>query len=258
MNGFFDFGMRDNRKNFKPKEKALIKRITNSLLKEGLIYFDEEKSQYIQPFKFVKTGKKEQLPGIKQELKGRFIRGARATQKTRGNTIIGEHFDKIFIPLDLSAIEDVDPNDDLNIYRRYVADDIAIGIGQVGYKTLMKMDYFTIVVANGWEVGRGKVRRDRVKKNIVIKGKNKRVIDKETIHDLKEQAIIKRGGELVGRKKKVSAITNYLVDILIRIYNRNNNRYKLGIETVSGLYLYKFKKQRAPNKKEKKRVKGKK
>lgn len=223
-----------NSKNFSPKQKREITAHLNVLLKQGLIKHSEHENKYIPLVKFIpaknKKSKKDKLKGA-PKINGIFIRGATPRDKIdKKGRIKGEFFDKILIPLDFTAweatpdelyeTEDGEEPETGTLYD-FVYQELASALTPY-YEELNYSDYFTVVTANGWEMGRGRNKDPKKKKG-------------------KEQA------RDVGKTRKVKILAEKITDLLARAAIK----YQIGLSLVSGLYLYKFKKQRKPSKKEK-------
>lgn len=250
LSQYVDLKIKKNKVKFSASEKQKITNSAKALSYEGLIFFDEVENIYYPLVKFVKTGKRETVKGIKNPLLGRFIRGAKPNQKMRGNVILTPNAEKIFIPMDLSFIEEY--NEEGEIYSE---DEISDFVVETLYdvsilEKLYKSDYFSVVTANGWEIGRG---------NYMRRLKKPKTIDKKLQQfDGKTAAIVRKAEGQTGRKRKLESVSNEIASIIMQIFKKNVNRYKMGLQTISGIYLYKFVKQRQPTKAEKKLIKGKK
>lgn len=241
---------------FSPGQKGKITKAVKALLHEGLIYFDEEKNKFSPAVKFVRMKhpeKREKIKGIKNTLNGQFIRGARPGQKTKGQTIYTANYTKIYIPMDFSGIEKYN---DLSNMEKFAYEVISTEIAPY-YSDIKKADYFTILVANGWEIGRGQLTRSSYpKKKIITKTKNKhgryikkRIIDRDALYDEKEAFIKKYAKGQAGRARKLHTLAREIAEICSRILNNNTKRYKLGLQTIAGIYLYKFLRQKSKNRK---------
>lgn len=249
LSQYVDLKISKKKEKFTALEKQKITNSAKALVREGVIFFDEVENKYYPLVKFAKTRKKEKVTGIKTPLLGQFIRGANPNDKMRGTTILKQNHEKIFIPLDLTFLEEYSADGEIyneedieNFVYHYFKDDVTA-------PKLLKADYFSIVTINGWEIGRGNYKGRKAKPATLAK--------KQATLEKRYARINKSAEGQAGQNKKLRTISRDIADIVIRIFNKNTQRYKFGVETISGLYLYKFTNQRKPNKKEKKVLKRK-
>lgn len=213
-----------SKKNFTPQEKRLITRYYNNLRKTGYIEYDPEIGVYTQKVKFIKSKKpKEKIKGM-PKISGYFVPGAKPGDIVRGNKIVRDNLTKEFFALNFSKAP---VSGDFKKLVEYCHDKILKALGPV-FKTVKENDYFTIILLNGFEIGQ------------VNRSKNK---------NKKEGRAY--GGKDTAPARKVKILAEKIAELLIRA----DDRYAPGLDTITGIYLWKFKNQRAPTKKEKKIVK---
>lgn len=191
-----------------PTEKRQITVYFDKLIKEGFIR--QEGTSVYQVVKFVKSKKVKN-----KKFKGYWNKGAIPSDKiNRNGDIISENTVKTFIPIDFKKAY-VKNLSDKKIEK--LIEKALINHG----KKILKADYFTLVTANGYEVGRGQFKNFRDKKGIAYaKG--------------------------LSVKDKIKEIARVVALIL----RKSIENYKISENLLSGLYLYRFKKQRQPNKRE--------
>lgn len=220
---FTDLKIRYNKKNFSAKEKTAITKYFKILNNHGLIQLNEE-NRYEPAVKFIPDKKKKEKIKGAPKLTGYFVRGAKPSdQITKDGIIKGKFFDKILIPMDFTGADQYEEDELFD----FVYAETALSI-QPYFQELQNNDYFTITTANGWEIGRGKTEDKKQKAGQPI-GKN------------------------TGKRNKIERLAERITELLIRA----SNKYQIGFALISGVYLYKFKKQRKPTKAELKKINGK-
>lgn len=213
--------------NFSKTEKWLISRYYNISREKGFFEYNSETNEFIPKVKFTKSKKKKQKGGPR--FKGYFTQGANPGDKIRGNKIIKANYEKLQIPMDFSKIIMSDKNFDEKVYN------IVFAAVSPFMKQLTSGTYFTIYLQNGWELGQKKSARRKKAKLGYADG----------------QAIAQ---DLTGPEK----IENLYQKILEQL-KQGINKYDMGtLALVAGVYFWKFKNQRRPNKKELKAIKGRK
>jgi len=212
---FVKLNIPHNKKNFTRQEKWYISRYSTILIGDGLI--KEEGGTYHQTVKFQK-GKSSTTKGA-PKLKGRFIQGAKPSDKVIGGIIQKDNYSKTFIKLDFSGSEEIDPD---QLYD-FVYEILSIGLMPFWDK-IQKADYFSIVVSNGWEIKLGN-----------------------------PDALKYTDGLTKGRKLEE------LAKQITKLLKKSIEKYEIKGMLISGIYIWKFKNQRKKmTKKESKIVKGKK
>lgn len=228
IRNFTNLGIRKNA-SFTPQEKRLITKYYNILEKEQVIKFVDNK--FVSTVKFVKTKKKTKNAPL---LSGYFVKGARPDDKiTKEGHIITDNYIKIFIPInfDEAVIELDEPEDDgegIDIDEDVIRDIIFEAISPY-YEDFKNRDYLTMVVQGGFEIGQKKQRRRNE-----IEFKNQ-----------------KRIGENANKQIKLREITREILKLL----RRSIQKYDIGANLFSGIYLWKFQNQKKPNKKQAKIIK---
>lgn len=223
--------------NFSRSEKIKITRYYNYAKESG--FFGVENQRFIPKVKLVKSKKKKAkgFPGFG----GYFIQGAAPDDKIRGGRIIKDNFEKTFIPMDFENVYDEIIEEWVEEYNQgatpaeFVAENSEELIDQIifeaitpYYEELSRGDYFTIVLQNGWEVGRGQSQKWKSKKGQAI------------AEDLEGEAKLKNLSEKINE-----------------LLSRAVAKYQTTKTLVSGVYLYQFLNQRKPNNKERKIINGK-
>ncbi len=185
--------------------------------------------------------------------RGTAVKGSKAGEKVKfnkkGYTISFPGYDKIFIPMNFKPnSEDREEIEEAQEMGEEVSPIDYIDVPAVARKALipfrdeiLEADYFTIRIMLGYEIGQ----RQSIK-----------------IPESK-----RRGGTKFGKgaeeERKVEIITSKLIENIQSKYVRERSKYaplfnKFGNKLIDGVFLYKFKNQRAPTKTEKKTVKRKK
>ena len=213
---FTNLGIK-NRKHFTPSQKRMITIYHNELTDNGLI--EKSGNKYIQKVLFIK--------GIKSNRKGNpringvFVQGAMPNDRLdkKGRIIKGGYL-KEFIPVTFLNYN-ISKNPEKYVRNKLI-------------KTLSNMnlkadDYFTIVLAGGWEVGQN------MRKNTPMKDR--------------------RHGKEYTRDRQYDIKIKQLTAVINQLLNTSVNKYKIAEELIEGLYLYKFKNQRKPTKTELKAIK---
>lgn len=224
IKNYTQLGINSNKKNYTPQEKRQITRYYNLL--KGAGFFDIQKSgEFIEKVKFVKGNKKTKISGAPR-LKGTFIWGAAPTAKVKGNKIIGEFYDKTFLPLDTRVFDDPDLDLDLELseYDEIALEVINEAVAPI-YEDIKTADYFSFVLQNGSEIGQKK--SSRVKK------------------------ISRRDGQKYAANVGPDLKLSILADSLAEFMRGVGSKYK-NTDIIKGLYWYEMKNQRTPNKREKK------
>jgi hypothetical protein len=209
----------NKRASFTPQEKRLISKYYNILRNEGVL--KEENNKIVSTVKFVKSKKK--VKG-KPLLSGYFIKGAKPNDKiNRQGQIITDNYIKTFIAIDFSeaVIESDNDEPDEEIIEELLIDGLT-----PYYEELKTSDYFSLVVENGFEVGRGRF---------------------ENTEDKKANRI----GQGIGKQRKITE----LVYEIQKLLKRSVQKYKIAENLLSGIYLWKFINQKKPNKKQSKIIK---
>lgn len=224
--------------NFSRSEKIKITRYYNEAKESG--FFGIENEKFIPKVKLVKS-KKKTAKGF-PAFGGYFIQGAAPTDKLRGGKIIKDNFEKTFIDMDFENVYDeiieefVEYKNDGENPAEFESSnedqirEIIFDAITPYYEELKRGDYFTIVLQNGWEIGRGQQKKQ---------WKNKR-----------GQPI----GEDLDGEDKIENLAQKINELLSRAVAK----YETTVTLVKGVYLWKFKNQRKPNNKERKIINGKK
>ena len=208
-----------NRVNFTPSEKRMITIYYNELIDSGLIENDGNK--YIQKVKFVKN-KKSNIKG-NPRINGVFIQGAMPNDKIdkKGRIVKGAYL-KEFIPIDFNNFASL--SDERQ--RPYIQLKLKNALKNMALKAI---DYFSIVLAGGWELG-----QNMRHKTPIAERHHGREFTKEKVRDLKIRE---------------------LTEVIFNLLTTSVNRYKIKDQLIIGLYYYKFRNQRKPTLKELKAIK---
>lgn len=207
---------------FTPQEKRLIAKYFNLLEKEGVIR--KENGKFINTVKFVKSTKKQSKGSPK--FTGYFIKGAKPSDKiNKQGQIITDHYIKTFIPANFSSalVEDEEEGDQIDEDTIY---QILVEVLTPYYEELKGSDYLTLVLENGFEIGRGKFTNPNEKTG---------------------QALTKG----LSKAKKIDE----LVYEIAKILRKSVDKYKIAENLLKGLYLWKFINQKKPSKKTSKIIK---
>lgn len=206
-----------NRTNFTPSQKRMITIYHNELIDNGLIENDGER--YIQKVKFVK-GKKSNRKG-NPRINGVFIQGAMPGDKLdkKGRIVKGAYL-KEFISVTFPNYQRA-KNPELYVRKKLEK--------ALSGRDLKAIDYFTIVLAGGWEVGQNMRHTTPIKQ--------------------------RHHGREYTKRKEYDLKIRELTDVINGLLNTSVNRYKIGEQLIIGLYYYQFRNQRKPNKKELKAIK---
>lgn len=189
-----------------------------------MLEFNKEEKKIIQKSGFQEGAKTRK--GSK--LKGRIVQGASPGDKIRGNKIIRNGYDKIFIPLDLEDIEL--ESEDYEAIKEAVADELSVKLDPY-YSELQDFDYFTIRLIIGWEVGQNKRARTPIEKR-----REGRAMAKGADPERKMDILTEKISELVSlESQKYSKLKSFFTKSI-----------------VDGVYLWSFKDQREPTEAEKK------
>ena len=223
--------------NFSRSEKIKITRYYNFAKESG--FFGVENEKFIPKVKLVKS-KKKKTKGF-PAFGGFFVQGAAPSDKYRNGKIIKDNFEKIFIPMNFEQTYDeiieewvelqgegIPPaefkaENTLEDIQEIVADALA-----PYYEDLIAGDYFTIVLQGGWEIGRGQKKNWKEKRGQPI------------AEDLDGEEKLKNLSEKINQ-----------------LLSRAVAKYETTVTLVSGVYLWKFKNQRKPNRIERKIINGK-
>lgn len=207
--------------NFTRTEKWLISRYYNLADQEGYLNYREKGEGF--RVKFVKTKKRKEKKG--KRFKGYFYQGAGIEDKIVNGKIIKGAYEKTLVELNfgkISRLKEKGLKAAVNRTLKKNADKLSLVDG----------DYYTIVLQNGWELGQ----------------KNR----KQQIEPRKDGVKIAEDFEGI---KKLEKLTEKIVEQL----KQGMDKYQLGtMALVKGIYVWKFRKQRQPNKKELKVISGRK
>lgn len=206
-----------NRVNFTPSQKRMITIYHAELTENGLI--EKDGNKYIQKVKFQK-GKKSNRKG-NPRIDGVFIQGAMPNDRLdKKGRIIKGSYTKEFIPIEFKGvIKSKDP-------EKYISNKLNKHLKGFNLKAI---DYFTIVLAGGWEVGQNMRHTTPLKQ--------------------------RKHGTQYTKEKEHSLKIRELTDVIFNLLNTSVNRYKIGENLIIGLYYYQFKNQRKPTQKELKAIK---
>lgn len=208
------------RKNFDRREKWYLSYYYNLLRNKGII--EEKDGNIFQKVKIVKNNKSN-LKGAPR-LKGRVVRGASPNDRVRGNKIFRDNLTKTFVKLDFTF----DSEDEQDI-KNEISKEIKSKFRDIDLKP---QDYFTVVLIGGAEFGQNQ--RKKTKKSE------------------------RREGRAYGTGLQKSDKINEIIRLCEEIILRAITKYKPDIEDiVSGVYIYRFKNQRKPTKKETRLIKRK-
>lgn len=223
--------------NFSRSEKIRITKYYNYAKESG--FFGIENEKFIPKVKLIKS-KKKTAKGF-PAFGGYFIQGAAPTDKVRGGKIIKDNFEKTFIEMDFENVYDqtieewVEAHAEGTRPDEFIAEnpkddilEIVTDAIEPYTEELKRGDYFTIVLQNGWEIGRGQRKNWKVKRGQPI------------------------AEDLEGEEK----IEN-LADKINELLSRAVSKYETTVTLVKGVYLWQFKNQRKPNNKERKIINGK-
>ena len=207
----------NNRINFTPSEKRMITIYHNELTDNGLI--EQSGGRYVQKVKFIK-GRKSTRKG-NPRINGEFIQGAMPNDRLnkQGHIIKGAYI-KEFIPITFGGFIKADDG------QKYVENKLKKNLNT---RNLKAVDYFTIVLAGGWEVGQNMRHKTPIEE--------------------------RRHGKEYTKSKEYDNKIKELTLVIDRLLNTSVNSYKIGEDLIIGLYYYKFKKQRKPTKAELKAIK---
>lgn len=211
--------------NFTKREKWLISRYYNISKESGYFDYNAKDNEFIPKVKLVKSKKREKGA---PRLKGYLMQGANPEDKVRNGKIIKENFEKTFIPMDFS---DLPADDESGDYEDAITDTVESALYPF-QDELKTGDYFTIVLMNGWELGQNKRKKTP---------KKQRSDGQSLGNDLDPEENIINCAEKITEQLRAGL-----------------KQYKMTAPLVSGVYLWQFKNQRAPNKKEKSAIQGKK
>jgi hypothetical protein len=206
-----------NRVNFTPSQKRLITIYHNELTDNGLI--EQQDGRYIQKVKFIK-GKKSNRKG-NPRINGVFIQGAMPNDKLdkQGRIIKGAYI-KEFIPVEFKGFHRSKDQ------KKYVENKLRKVLKG---RDLKEIDYFTIVLLGGWELGQNMQAKTPIKE--------------------------RRHGREYTKEKRFDLKIRELTSVIYNLLTTSVNRYEVKDSLIIGLYYYKFKNQRKPNKKELKAMK---
>lgn len=221
--------------NFTTREKWLISRYYNLADKNGFFDFREKDGGF--RVKYVKTKTRNKKAG--KRFTGYFVQGASPSDKIRNGKIIKGNFEKLFIPLDFSDIDEQKaefvaeyPGEEMSEFDLIPYVEYELNNALEGYD-LKEGDYFTIVLQNGWELGQ---------------------YNRKTTSEKDRRDGQKIAQDLSGEKK----IKNLARKIAEQLH-QGTNKYQMGtLALVAGIYLWKFKNQRKPNKAELEAIRGRK
>lgn len=206
-----------NRVNFTPSQKRMITIYHNELTDNGLIEHDGDR--YIQKVKFLK-GKKSNRKG-NPRINGVFVQGAMPNDKLdKKGRIVKGAYTKEFIPV---AFDNYGRAKNKELYVKNKL------IKAFKNRKLINSDYFTIVLAGGWE-----------------EGQNMR--HKTPIKD-------RHHGKKYTERKEFENKIRELTLVINQLLSTSMQRYKIKDALIIGLYYYKFTNQRKPTRKELKAIK---
>lgn len=147
IRNFTDFKFKRKRKHFTASEKAQITRYYNYAEKHNIIKFNEEENKFYINYKI---NKKAKAPKGFKKFKGLPEPEITYTERrTKG-------FKKIYIPFSLPSINLIEIDD--KELKFEIEQELHSVLGPY-YDDLNKTDFFTVVLANGREIGQKKARK---------------------------------------------------------------------------------------------------